>query len=83
MQQCESYFVFKENRVNLEKKVLFVTTFLKKKVENWVKPKKKNFFADPENRDIEDIFKDWDEFKKEIERVFGISNKKRTAERCL
>ena len=69
------------NKVPEDKKTIFTTTFIRGRAERWMKPKLRSFYNDEE--DTDDIFGDYDNFKTEIRRVFGISNEESTAERMV
>ena len=81
--QCERYFAFKGGSVDEKKKVLFATTFFRGKAEDWIKPKTKEYLFDPKDKDVQGFFEEWDQFKKEVERVFGIANEDKIAERRI
>ena len=60
---------------------MFAITFIRGRAERWMKPKLRSFYNDKE--DTDDIFEDYNNFKTEIRRVFGISNEELTAERMV
>ena len=77
--QVDVYFAF--NHVSKSKKTLFASTFLRDRVEAWLKPQLREYLDDDE--DDTRIFADYDKFKEEIRRIFDIANEKSTAERNL
>ena len=77
--QVDVYFAF--NKVPDDKQTLFASTFLRGRAERWLKPRLRQYLDDGE--DIDDIFSDYDNFKKEIRRIFGTSNEEQTAERNI
>ena len=82
--QVEVYFAF--GHVPEEQKTLFASTFLRGRAERWFKPTLRKYLNEDEDEDDEDtkrFFSKFANFKKEITRVFGISNEEQTAERSI
>ena len=77
--QVDVYFAF--NKMSDDKQTLFAFTFLRGRAERWLKFRLRQYLDDDE--DIDDIFSDYDNFKKEIRRIFGIFNEEQTAERNI
>ena len=77
--QIDVYFVF--NRMSDNKQILFAFIFLRKKAKCWLKFKFKQYLNDEKN--IDDIFFNYDDFKKKIKRIFEIFNGKQTIEKKL
>ena len=60
---------------------MFAFTFIRGRAERWIKPQVRKFHNDEE--DPTDIFSDYNNFKTEIRRVFGISNEESTVKRMI
>ena len=60
---------------------MFAFTFIRGRIERWMKPQVRKFYNDEE--DLTDIFSNYNNFKTEIRRVFGISNEESTAKRMI
>ena len=79
LNQLELYFLF--NSVPPERKSLFATTYMRGRAQHWIKPFLGKFLQDHEDED--EIFGNFNNFKTEIKRIFGISNEKATAVRVI
>jgi hypothetical protein len=73
------YFEF--NIVLNDKKVLFISTFLRDRAQHWFKSQLKNYLNNDEN--IKMKFSFFIKFKKKLQRIFEIFNEKRTAKRII
>ena len=60
---------------------MFAFTFIRGRVERWIKPQVRKFYNDEE--DLTEIFSDYNNFKTEIRRVFGILNEESTTKRII
>ena len=81
--QYKLYFAFKGSEVKTTHKIIYAITYFRGQTGNWIKPKVSVYLEDPSDTDIKIFFKDWEIFKKEIRRVFGIANEDRIAERRI
>ena len=80
--QVEVYFAF--SQVPDDRKTLFASTFLRGRAERWFKPTLRKYLdEDEENDETKRFFAKFGNFKKEISRVFGVSNEEQTAERSI
>ena len=77
--QMKIYLLF--NSMKEDRKTLFVFTFFRGRAERWLKSNLRKKFDDDE--DDKKIFIQFSEFKKEIRRIFEISNEKQIAERVI
>ena len=77
--QIDVYFAF--NQIINSKQILFAFIFFKKRTKRWLKSNLRKYFDDEENED--DIFSNFDNFKKEIRRIFDIFNEKQTVEKNI
>ncbi len=77
--QVEVYFSFYP--VPDSKKTLLASTFLRGRAQHWFKPSLRKYLDRDE--DPGGIFANFDSFKGELRRVFGISNEKEMAERII
>ena len=77
--QVKIYLLF--NSVEENRKTLFVFTFLQRRAEHWLKPNLRKKLDNDEND--KEIFIQFSKFKKEIRRIFEVSNEKQTAERVV
>ena len=77
--QLDTYFYF--NKVLEDKKAIFAFTFIRGRAERWIKPQVRKFYNDEE--DLTEIFSNYNNFKTEIRRVFGILNEESTAKRMI
>ena len=77
--QIDVYFLF--NKMSDDKQILFAFIFLRSRAERWFKFRLRQYLDDDEN--IDDIFSNYDNFKKEIRRIFDIFNEKQTIERNI
>ena len=79
LMQMNVYFMF--NDVFDDKQTLFAFMYLWENAENWFKTTLRPYFENEENDD--NIINDYDNFKKEIRRVYDIFNEKQTIERKI
>ena len=77
--QVDVYFAF--NQIISNKQILFAFIFFRKKAKRWLKSNLRKYLDDEENED--DIFSNFDNFKKKIRRIFDIFNEKQTVERNI
>jgi hypothetical protein len=73
------YFEF--NIVSNDKKILFVSTFLRNRAQHWFKSQLKNYLNNDE--DIKTKFSFFIEFEKKLQRIFEIFNEKQIAKRVI
>ena len=77
--QIDVYFAF--NKVSDDKQILFVSIFLRDRAKRWFKSKFRQYLNDDEN--IDNIFFNYNDFKKKIKRIFEIFNEKQIAKRNI
>ena len=77
--QVDVYFAF--NKMSNDKQILFASIFLRSRAKRWLKSRLRQYLDDDEN--IDDIFSNYDNFKKEIRRIFDIFNEEQTVERNI
>ena len=77
--QVDVYFAF--NQIISNKQILFAFIFFKKRTKRWFKSNLRKYFDDEKNEN--DIFSNFDNFKKKIRRIFDIFNEKQTIERNI
>ena len=80
--QCERYFRAKKT-IGPRDKVMFATTYFRGKAEDWIKPMTKDFLAGESDPGTNNFFDNWNVFKREINRIFGIANEEKIAERRI
>jgi len=65
-----------------DQKTIFASTFLRDRTQHWLKPALRKYIKNlSENSNA--IFTSFNNFKRELRRIFGISNKKQIAERVI
>ena len=79
LMQVEVYFIFYSTPEN--KKTLFAASLLKGKALRWFKPSVRKHIDD--NKDPDQMFSRFENFKEQIRRIFGPSNEESTAERAI
>ena len=77
--QVDVYFAF--NQIISNKQILFVFIFFRKKTKRWFKSNLRKNLDDEKNEN--DIFSNFDNFKKKIRRIFDTFNEKQTIERNI
>ena len=77
--QIDVYFAF--NQMINNKQILFVFIFFRKRTKRWFKSNLRKYLDDEKNEN--DIFSNFDNFKKKIRRIFDIFNEKQTIERNI
>ncbi len=78
--QVDIYFIF--YLVLANQKTIFASTFLKGRVQHWLKPNLRKYL---ENHDENSraMFTNFDNFKRELRRIFETSNEKQIVERMI
>ena len=68
-------------------KILMASTYMKGRAAKWMQPYVKDYMKDQANRgtknETQELFKSWDEFKKEMGRIFGEIDEKDQAEKAI
>ena len=77
--QVDVYFAF--NQIINNKQILFAFIFLRERTKRWLKSNLRKYLDDEKNEN--DIFSNFDNFKKKIRRIFDIFNEKQTVERNI
>ncbi len=77
--QVEVYFLFYP--VPDSKKTLLTSTFFRERAQHWFKSNLRKYLN--RDKDSGEIFANFDSFKRELRRVFGISNEKKMAEQII
>ena len=75
--QLDMYYQFNE----VDKKTLFAATYLRGRAQHWFRPLLRAYMDD--NKDEDELFKDFKNFKGEIRRIFGTSNEVQNAVRMV
>ncbi len=78
--QIDIYFIFYSIPTN--QKTIFVSTFLKKRAQYWLKLNLQKYLKNY-NKNSYTIFTNFDNFKKELRRIFETFNKKQIAKRVI
>ena len=72
---------------NDQEKILVTSTYMKGKAARWMQPYVKDFLKDVKGKGTKDetqeLFDNWDNFKKELGRIFGEIDEKKQAERAI
>ncbi len=78
--QVNIYFTF--YLVSTNKKTIFISTFLRERAQHWLKPNLRKYL---ENHDENSraMFTNFDNFKRELRRIFETSNEKQIAKRVI
>ncbi len=78
--QVDIYFTF--YLVPANKKTIFASTFLRGRAQHWLKPTLRKYL---ENHDENPraMFTNFDNFKRELRRIFGTSNEEQIAKRVV
>lgn len=70
-----------------QEKILVTSTYMKGKAARWMQPYVKDFLKDAQAKGTKDetkeLFDSWDNFKKELGRIFGEIDEKKQAERAI
>lgn len=77
------FFMFQGGRIPEERRVTFVTTFMKDRAFTWIKPFLRRYHAEGNSRDVDPWFEDFDLFKEQIRQVFGVHNEPTLARRDI
>jgi hypothetical protein len=79
LNQMDLYFIF--TPIEERKKTIFASTYLRGRAQHWMKPMLQKFLNDQE--DTDGIMMSFVKFKKEVRRIFGISNEDKVAVRLI
>jgi hypothetical protein len=79
LNQMDLYFIF--TPMEERKKTIFASTYLRGRAQHWMKPMLQRFLNEQE--DTDGIIMSFVKFKKEIRRIFGISNEDKVAIRLI
>ena len=74
------YFTFYPVPAN--KKTIFASTFLRGRAQHWLKPNLRKYLED-HDENPRAMFTNFDNFKRELRRIFGTSNEKQIAKRII
>ncbi len=78
--QVDIYFTFYPVPAN--KKTIFASTFLRGRAQHWLKPTLRKYLED-HDENPRAMFTNFDNFKRELRRIFGTSNEKQIAKRVV
>jgi len=80
LMQVDIYFTFYP--VPADKKTIFASTFLRGRAQHWLKPNLRKYLED-HDENPRAMFTNFDNFKRELRRIFGTSNEEQTAKRVI
>ena len=80
LMQIDIYFIFYPFPAN--QKTIFVSTFLKERVQYWFKSNLQKYLKNY-NKNLYTIFTNFDNFKREFRRIFETFNKKQIAKKVI
>jgi len=80
LMQVDIYFTF--YLVPANKKTIFASTFLRGRAQHWLKPNLRKYLED-HDENPRAMFTNFDNFKRELRRIFGTSNEEQTAKRVI
>ena len=75
--------MFQGERIPEEKRVTFVSTFMKDRAFTWIKPFIRRYHGEGNSTDIDPWIEDFDLFKEQIRQVFGVHNEPTIARRNI
>ncbi len=78
--QVNIYFTFYPVPAN--KKTIFASTFLRGRAQHWLKPTLRKYLKD-HDENPRAMFTNFDNFKRELRRIFKTSNEKQIAKRVV
>jgi hypothetical protein len=78
--QVDIYFIFYS--VSANKKTIFAFTFLRERVQHWLKSNLRKYLKNYDENPRA-MFTNFDNFKKELQRIFETSNEKQIAKRVI
>ncbi len=78
--QVDIYFIF--YLVSTNQKTIFASTFLRGRAQHWLKPNLRKYLEDYDENSRA-MFTNFDNFKRELRRIFGTSNEKQIAKRVI
>jgi len=79
LNQLDISFMFADTPNN--RKTLMATTYMRDRAQHWIKPKLREYLDD--GTDTDNLFAHYSTFKREIRRIFGVSNEDSVAERAV
>jgi len=74
--QVDIYFTF--YLVSADQKTIFASTFLRGRAQHWLKPNLRKYLED-HDENPRAMFTNFDNFKRELRRIFGTFNEKQIA----
>jgi len=80
LMQVDIYFTFYPVLAN--KKTIFASTFLRGRAQHWLKPNLRKYLED-HDENPRAMFTNFDNFKRELRRIFETSNEKQIAKRVI
>jgi len=80
LMQVDIYFTF--YLVPANKKTIFASTFLRGRAQHWLKPTLHKYLED-HDENPRAMFTNFNNFKRELRRIFETSNEKQTVERVV
>jgi len=78
--QVDIYFTFYP--VSANKKTIFASTFLRGRAQHWLKPTLRKYLKD-HDENPRAMFTNFDNFKRELQRIFETFNEEQTAKRVV
>ncbi len=78
--QIDIYFIFYS--VLADQKTIFASIFLRERVQYWFKSNLQKYLKNY-NKNLRSIFTNFNNFKRELRRIFEISNKKQITEKVV
>ncbi len=78
--QVDIYFTF--YLVLANKKTIFASTFLRGRAQHWLKPMLRKYLENHDENPCA-MFTNFDNFKRELRRIFETSNEKQIAKRVI
>lgn len=81
--QLDLYIKIKEEDMNDTDKIEFAMTLMRGRTEDWIMAKYRTYEEQGEESDLGPFFANYKVFKKEMRRIFGISNDKKIAEKMV
>jgi len=83
LMKFDLFFMFQGERIPEEKRVTFVSTFMKDRAFTWIKPFLRRYHGEDNSTDLDPWIEDFDLFKEQIRQVFGVHNEPIIARRDI